>query len=118
LLPSGVTVRPVICVKANATNCLDSLIVNAGGEGGATNVRSGSHAYDRSYAEVESLEFEGLHLQLRWGDIGGKLHWAATPLNSSTAKGEDFVIKFVGSYSWLRAGTVSGEYTSNSSLLA
>lgn len=92
-LPSGVTIRPVICVKANLTNCLDSLIVNAGGEGGATNVRSGSHAYDRSYAEIESLEFEGLHLQLRWGYVRGELRWAATPLSSGSAKGEDFVIK-------------------------
>jgi hypothetical protein len=58
--------------------CLDSLIVNAGGEGGASNVRCGSHAYDRSYAEIESLEFAGLHLQLRWGVAGGRLLWAAT----------------------------------------
>jgi hypothetical protein len=76
-LPSAVTVRPVICSKNNA-HCLDSLIVNNGGEGGATNVRCGSHAYDRSYAEVESLEFEGLHLRLRWGFIDGRLNWAAT----------------------------------------
>ncbi len=77
-LPSAVTVRPVICSKKNASHCLDSLIVNNGGEGGATNVRCGSHAYDRSYAEVESLEFEGLHLRLRWGFINGRLNWVAT----------------------------------------
>ena len=34
-------------------HCLDTLIVNRGGEGGASEVRVGSHAYDRSYAEVK-----------------------------------------------------------------
>lgn len=77
-LPSAATIRPVICSKKKATRCLDSLIVDARGEGGATNVRCGSHAYDRTYAEVESLEFEGLHLRLRWGFIDGRLNWAAT----------------------------------------
>ena len=75
----------------------------------------GSHSYDRSYAEVESLEFHGLHLRLRWGQTAeGQLIWAATPLNTSTAAASDFVLKFEGSYTWMRAGSVStsGTFTS------
>eukprot|EP01052_Picozoa_sp_SAG31_P033602 SAG31_NODE_3820_length_3852_cov_4.934985_6_plen_271_part_00 len=42
-LPSGATVRPVICSLSKGT-CLDQLIVNAGAEKPASNVRVGSHA--------------------------------------------------------------------------
>ena len=113
-LPSGLTVRPVLCQASNSSNCMEQLIVNAGGEGGASNVRVGSHSYDRSYAEVESLEFHGLHLRLRWGQTAeGQLIWAATPLNTSTAAASDFVIKFEGSYTWMRAGSVSTSGTSS-----
>lgn len=128
-LPSGAAVRPVVCKLAHpggenkSATCLDALIVNAGGEGGASptcgtdlscalisldtlfdcaavlmqasRIRVGAHAYDRSYAEVETIEFEGLSFQLRWsnsndedGDggstaAGSVLRWVLTPLNTT-----------------------------------
>lgn len=105
-LPSGATIRPAICKKNSSTECLTALIVNSGGEGGATNVRVGSHAYDRSYAEIESLEYDGLRLQLRWGYSEGQLDWVLTPLENSTANLSKFEVMFTGSYSWMRAGIV------------
>jgi hypothetical protein len=119
-LPSGLTVRPMVCPRSNgssaaaassAAGCLDSLIVNAGGEGGS-DVRVGGHAYDRSFAEVESLSWnvssgKALDLRLRWGQTPAKqLVWLCTALPSSTADPADFELRFVVSYSWMRAGSV------------
>ena len=138
-LPSGLTVRPMICPRKNVTahssnstattysttttaaaaaaaGCLDSLIVNAGGEEGS-DVRVGGHAYDRSYAEIESISWNIsgrlLNFRLRWGQSrttapqGPQLLWLFTPLNSSTVDDlSAFELRFVASYSWLRAGTV------------
>lgn len=76
------------------------------------NVRVGGHSYDRSYAEIESVSWNVsgklLDLRLRWGQTQDKqLVWLCTPLNSSTADPCDFELRFVASYTWMRAGTMA-----------
>lgn len=107
----------------SSDGCLDSIIINAGanGEGqpgspGRTSdpvdVRVGGHAYDRSYAEIELVSWNVsgklLDLRLRWGQTKDKhLVWLCTTLSSSTADPSDFELRFVASYTWMRAGTAA-----------
>ena len=59
-LPSGATVRPVICSLSKGT-CLDQLIVNAGAEKPAANVRVGSHAVTQVQPITHTLLSQASH---------------------------------------------------------